>query len=448
MSKVCILFIVALALNCASASAADDSPKIELTRTPAGTISFEDALELALQNSPKIRKSKVLVGIANQEWMRARSAFLPKLDISSTTQKIEAFGSLPGIESLLLSGRRNAYHSTSNIRLSLNAYNGGADLAGMRIATEKIQDARLQWQVQRATIALVVLEHVHAVRQAEIDLRIALLHLELSAKQLDQANTGLSVGRVSAFSLSEAQYDFKSKELIRTTKERAYQHALRNLVTAIGAENDSSRWTRSSSELRGYSEVLARHDLESMSAASEIGISESRIRQAQREIERARSTYLPQVDLFARTDYAAISESNYDKAFNGQRKDKAFIGFTLTWNLFDGFNTTAGVNAAAQRIASAQADLDITLEEQRKEAGNVMRLLEDSEEDLLIESKHLDLLRMKLDISREKVNLGRLDVVAFNAIETEWDVQKLDVERRGEQVAYYRAKLLLRQGRE
>lgn len=65
-----------------------------------------------------------------------------------------------------------------------------------------------------------------------------------------------------------------------------------------------------------------------------------------------------------------------------------------------------------------------------------MRLLEDSEKDLLIERKYLDLLRMKLDISRDKVGLGRMNLVAFKAIETERDVQKLDVERRAEQVAY------------
>ncbi len=131
------------------------------------------------------------------------------------------------------------------------------------------------------------------------------------------------------------------------------------------------------------------------------------------------SVCLSKVDLFAKTDYAVFRESNYDKAFNDQRKDKTFIGFTLTWNLFDGFNTTVVVNTAAQRIVSAQADLDITLEEQRKKVGDVMRLLEDSEEDLLIERKHLDLLRMKLDISREKVSIGRMNVVAFKAIEME-----------------------------
>lgn len=159
------------------------------------------------------------------------------------------------------------------------------------------------------------------------------------------------------------------------------------------------------------------------------------------------SVCLPKVDLFAKTDYAVLSESNYDKAFNDRCKDKTFVGFTLTWNLFDGFNTTVVVNTAAQRIVSAQADPDITLDEQRKEVGDVMRLLEDSEEDLLIERKHLDLLRMKLDISREKVRLGRMNFVSFKAIETERDLQRLDVERRVEQVAYYMAKLLLQRGR-
>jgi hypothetical protein len=50
---------------------------------------------------------------------------------------------------------------------------------------------------------------------------------------------------------------------------------------------------------------------------------------------------------------------------------------------------------------------------------------------------------MKRDISREKLDLGRLDPVEFKAVETELDVQKFELERRSEQVAFYRAKLLL-----
>lgn len=447
MSKSPTLFIIWLALSCTWSCAAGDTLTTESRETSSSAISFEEVLDHALLNSPNIRKSEVMMEIANQEWKNARGTFLPRLDLTSSTQNIEALGKLPGLESLLLSGRNNIYHSTSSIRLGLNAYNGGNDVAGLQLAAEKIQDAKLQWQLQRASVALVVLDHVHTVRQAEIELRIVQLQLELSAKQLVQAENSLSVGRISPLSYSEARYDLKSKELACTAKARAYQNALQNLSTAIGLESTASRWIKLSGERDEYDEVLVRRDFGSTSTDREIDIFESRIRQAQMEVKRARSGYLPQIDFFAKREYAAISESGFKQAFDNQRKDKNAFGFTLTWNLFDGLKTTAGVGMAAQHVISAEADRDIKMKEIQNKAADLASLLKDSEEELQVESQRLELLQMKLKISREKHDLGRSDALALSAAEMEFEVQKLALNRHAEEVAYHRAKLLLRQGR-
>jgi outer membrane protein TolC len=230
-------------------------------------------------------------------------------------------------------------------------------------------------------------------------------------------------------------------------KLRAYRNALHQMQTTIGiSENEMPQIIKESAVRDDYTNVIIRQDLTSKGKAREIEILESKVRQAQREVDRTKSDYLPKVDLFARRDYAAISESSYRQAFEVQRKDKQIVGFTLSWNLFDGMHTTAEVRAASQRIMSAEAEREILVEDRRNEALNLQRLLKDVEEDLKIEEHHLELQQKKLSISQEKLALGRLSAIELDAAQTQLDDQKLQLELRTEKVAYQKAKLMLRGG--
>lgn len=446
MNKTRIQFTL-IALGILSCSPVFGDVDLERPPTPIPkTISFDEALNHALANSPTVRKSQAMLELATQEWIRARGEFLPKLDLLSTNQEIEALGNIPGLESLLLSGRKRVQSANTALRLSLNAYSGGESTASLELADEAIQTAKLDVLLQRSTLASIVLDHVHALRIAEIDLRVAEIQLAMNKKKLEQAGNSLSIGRLSDLAFAEANYDYKSNDLARTMKIRNRENALQNVLIAIGWKDAPPELNHTGSVLEAYDEVIARHDLAPPINGFEVQIAESKVRQTQIELDRAQSGFKPRVDLFATRTFAGLSESGSEQAFKDQGVDKKIIGFTLSWNIFDGLATTASVRGVDQKILGALADQEIAQREQEKQLDELNRALKDSEGSLELETQRLALLEMKMDISREKLALGLLDETEMEVETAKLETQKLEVSRRSEIQIYHRTKLRLRQG--
>jgi outer membrane protein len=438
---------VAMLLACHPACAGDEQAPFTAGDDMASA-SFSSALELALANSPKVLKANASVAVSEQELARAQSVFLPRLDLLAGNQRINALGNVPGLESLLLEGRNRVYNATASLRLSLNIYNGGGDLANYRVAVEKVEEARLSARMQRIAIANVVLDLMHALRQAEIDLRIARMQHGLADRRLAMANESLARGRSSLLSRSEAAYEVQVRLLAMSVKSRAHRSALRNLATVANVPVSALGHDRASSPIEGYVGVLEQSGLSFSSALPEKLINESRLRQARLESRRASASYFPKIDFIARRDYAAVNESGFRSAYNDLAADKGFLGVIASWNLFDGFGTTAGVRSADQQVAIAESDYSITEEDLRRERDELNRALDDAQEDLLVETKRLELMEFRVNISEEKLRVETIDPLSNFATVVERDVQRAEIERRREVVAYHSAKRALRFGRE
>ena len=197
MIKYGLIIALLSGLNINAAYGADDVRLKSKESLEPGGVSFLESLHYALVNSPEVRKQHAFIEIAKQEKRRIKSQFLPRLDLISTSQKIKSYGSIPGLESLILSGRDKIYQSTSSFQLGLNIYNGGADVASLNIADEQINEVDLVLQQKKASIALSVLESVHEVRWAAYELRIARLKKGLSKRELNHAERIFSLGRIS-----------------------------------------------------------------------------------------------------------------------------------------------------------------------------------------------------------------------------------------------------------
>jgi outer membrane protein TolC len=150
-------------------------------------LDFGRALHRTLNGNARLRKAELAVEVAQLAEVRARSAFYPRLDLNTTTQRIKSYGDIPGLESLLLEGRTSVYSASTNLRLGLNLFAGGADLAAVRVAEERVREEILQLMQQRVALARMLLDRFHAARQAEIDLRAADLQMGASFEKLTRA---------------------------------------------------------------------------------------------------------------------------------------------------------------------------------------------------------------------------------------------------------------------
>ena len=415
-------------------------------RTPAP--GFDRALRQAMLNDPELRKGALGVEIAEQESGRALSPFMPRLDLSVGTARIDAYSNVPGLETLLLAGSRYAYSASSSLSLTQNLYNGGIDRANLDASREKVQEARMQYYLKRTTLASQVLDQFHALRQAELELRIAEVQQDAKDEQLRVVEGDFALGRRAALNVSEAQYEAQMRALATSTRERAYRNALRDLTVLIGEAPRALPALAAPlpAPQHGYRNVLTHWGFGALGAANEVQLSASRIRQASLDVARAKGRYLPRVDIYARITSAGVDRNDFNRAYTGQAKDKKFIGFALTWNLFDGFDTSSDVAASRARMAYAQADYKVVARDLAKQIDDLGRPLADAEEDEQTEKKRLELMQKKLGITRVKLELGKIDAHAVTSAQTELAVQELELEKRSETIDYFKARLLLRKG--
>ncbi len=239
--------VLALAGLAAAAAAAEPAP-----------LDFDAALQRTLGSHPRVRKAEIAVELAELAQVRARSAFYPRLDLNSSTQRIEAHGNIPGLESLLLSGRTSVYSASTNLRLGMNLFAGGADQAAVLVAEERLREAVLQLTQQRVALARLLLERFHAVRQAEIDLRAADLQRTASAEKLARARAEFDAGRLAQILRDDAQFELQQRELERATKQRVLVQARGELQILLGEGSEPVTRTSTDSD---YTERLTQRGL-------------------------------------------------------------------------------------------------------------------------------------------------------------------------------------------
>lgn len=438
-SRCCLALLLLTVAGSAAAAAQPGEPPEARAAGPV-LLSFDAALQRALGSNARIRKAEIAVDLAELAQVRARSTFYPRLDLNSGTQRIEAHGSVPGLETLLLSGRNSVYSASTSLRLGVNLFAGGADVAAVRAAEERLREAVLQLTLQRVALTRTLLERFHAVRQAEIDLRGADLQGAASAKKLSRARSEYESGRLAQILLDDAQFELQQRELERATKERVLAQTQGELQIVMG---DSLETLQRPTTDNDYAERLAQRGLVSASTVTEVDVNESRVKQAALEVDRSRSRFLPKVDLYTRADYAGVNESAAASAFKDQRKDKTFIGLTMTWNLFDGFDSVAEYRSNQRRVDSARADVELTLEEHRRQREEIKRPLADSQGDLQLQGRRLALAKARLEISRVKLETGRTDGTSHHVAEIDLALQALEVDRLTETLAYHQARLQL-----
>jgi outer membrane protein TolC len=403
-------------------------------------LDFDSALQRTLSSNVRVRKAEIAVELAELAQVRARSAFYPRLDLNSSTQRIEAHGNIPGLESLLLSGRSSVYSASTNLRLSMNLFAGGADQAAMQVAEERLREAVLQLAQQRVTLARLLLERFHAVRQAEINLRVADLQRAASAKKVARARAEFDSGRLAQILRDDAQFELQQRELERATRERVLVQARGELQSLMGEGADPV--TRMSPD-NDYTERLTQRGLTVDSAVSNVDISESLVKQSALEVDRSRSRFLPRIDVYTQMGFAGINESSGATAFKDQRKDKTIIGLTMTWNLFDGFDSLAEHRSNQRRVDSARADVALSIEEQRRQREELKRSLAESQDELQLQEQRLALAKTRLEIGQVKLETGRTDVIGHHLAEIELALQRLDIDRLAETLAYHQARLQL-----
>ena len=423
-----------------------------LAALPAGAaesaLSFEAVLLRGLANAAKLKQTQI--GLETSAWdtTRATSAFLPKLDVIASTQRIKSFGSIPSVDSLLLGGADSANYANAQTKLGLNIFNGGADLSGLKLAREKEREAALHLQLERQEFARKVLSAYHELQQAQLTLQIHSVEWSGHVAQFSRSQADFSQGRISALDLADAEFEKKKKELEKNAAERKHSNALRKLLLVIGADLAIEPIPTQIDARSDYQRSLQNTGFEAVDVVSEVTVPASKIKQSQWLSQQSLSRFLPKIDLYARIDHAGLvkSDSSILRTVNDLARDKSYFGITFSWNLFDGFDSYAQVKIKAKEIVATQEAYRLALEDQQRGQYELEQALREAEDDCELAREKLRLMQQKRTVQQLEHSLGRRSESAYAESETKLQVQQLQLRANEENQHYLKAKRFLTGG--
>jgi len=361
----------------------------------------EDAVRFALQNNPDSRMGQRRIEAAQAAIAMEKSSFYPQLDLNShysqTNNPMYSFGNI------LNEGEFNQSIDFNNpgrtddlnvgVRLGYRFFNGGRDLAGLKVAEARKVSSQMEFAAVQSQLAFEVVRAFNLIIQAEGVVKAHQATVEAIGATLEVAKARHEEGVLLKADLLdlEVQHSQAQENLIQA--QHGLELARKVFLNVLGIEEGPVSIAPDSAadqEVPQSDDFGQRYELRSMDAL---------IRAAKARVRQANGGYYPSVDGFA-----------------GYGVDKGFVldgsgdwweaGIKLRFNVFDGKRTAAEVDKSSAMLAEAQEQkrkifLAISLEVKKAELA-----LKDSEQRLQVTEKTVEQAQESASINRARFAEG------------------------------------------
>lgn len=324
----------------------------------ARPLSLDDALSIARQRSPVLKKAVAQTEAATARADTSRGRLLPQLVGLATYQRTtDNFVPRPGFTPTpgAVAARDPKYDMVNsyNFALTVNQliYDFGASTDGLRADRET---ARAQEASQRAA----VISTEYAVRNAFFLARaqramvgVAEQTLANQQKHLAQVQAFVEVGTRPEIDLAQTRTDVANARVQLLQAQNAYANAKENLKLVMGAEDDADYEVNDDTLAALPEEDVSLSQLiqRAQQARPELSALSHQLRVQALRARAAKGRYGPALTGTASTNKAGIEL--------GELTWNAYAGASLTWSLFEGGGTVYTVREAQANQRGLEADL-------------------------------------------------------------------------------------------
>lgn len=415
------LLVVTLLATCAVIAQQDGSSvgtqqvsgAARISRGSSGTLSFEQAIQLALENNLSTLLARERRNEARGEKQQALSALLPQASgaayQANTTENLVALGFqpglFPGLSTTLIGPFRNF---DARVRLSQTVFdlsaiqNYRAGRASVRVA--ELREALAREQVVSAT-GLIYIEALRAERsvaaaQANVELAQALLKLAQ-----DQRNAGIATG----VDVTRAQTRLAEQQVSLARAQTASEQARLNLQRVVGVPLGSS--LSLTDQLRFEEAPLPPVETAVAQAQQdrrEIQVLEERKKVSELELKATRGEYLPSVQVVGDYGSSGITPALVDIPTRS-------IAVQLNVPIFNGGLTRGKVTAATSRLRQSELELSNIRNDVEEDVRVAITTLSTAAAQVRAANEGVRLAQRELEMARDRFRAGvgdNLEVVS------------------------------------
>lgn len=370
------------------------------------TITLDRAIELALINNPQLAQSNASLINAGTTRQRAWGSFLPNVSMSSGSS-LSSSQRFDQNTQRIVTGSSTSY--SAGLSASYQLFQGGRKFHEMDRTASAYREAEARLHTQRFSVMLQTRTlFLNALRQADL-VRVQEASLERTAE-----NHSISLAR---FAADDATLSDTLRTLLDLSNARQSllqaQNQLRTAQWSLGrqvgiggpvvplvpeAGLDPAPLRLSEAEIMALAE----------SASPAVRAAEEASRVAQIGVNNARSSYLPNLSMSSRYNWA-----NQDRSFSG---GSTSWGFSLSgsYTLFDGFGREASVSQANQSRRVSRLSEEDARRSVRQEVDAALRTLETQEQaieiaraSVLVAEADLRIVRLRYQAEQNPI----LDVI-------------------------------------
>ena len=401
-----------ICLSCGFSAASSDTYEV----ISKETVSIEAAILMALKTNPDISMVAQEVKMAEADFKKTESFFLPRLSVFSEYST----GDAPSAYLFKTIDQRelppglnfNAPGSFTNLETGIvatwNLYRGGVDTLNAKISQSVVSDTRAGLEDTKNKIVASVIQLFFSVLKAEEYVSITGQSVETVAEQLRIMGIRFEGGGVLKSDLlslqvrlAEAKKDLVQAKNLYTTTLTAFNRVLGKTV------DDTLVLSRTCECPVTFPDTCEAAIRLAMEKRPEIIQAKERLKMARMALEKAGAGYLPRIDFNARY-YIDDEDLSYDI-----KKDNYTAAVTMNWDVYTGMSTKADLSRARHGLKSAEhyyrkVELDIV-----QDVRNAYLNLEDAVQRFEVSKSSVALADESLNLVKSRYEGGSAPVTRY-----------------------------------
>jgi outer membrane protein len=356
-----------------------------VTASAQTTLTFDAALQRALEVNNTIERSQQDIAFAQSNKDYLLSAVMPKITLTGdlTRNSIEQSFGGDGEDSVTILPRNDwAYRVT----LSQPIYAGRRELRAYSQAKIGIENAREGVRATEDNILLRVASSYLAVVNAERRVELEQRNIALAEKRLVQAQAFFEAGEVTKVDVFRAETAKKAAQRMAATALQQREHAVAQLRSDLDLDGPVAVSTPDQAlpVLPAEEALIAR----ATSSRPDIDIAENNVRVAQLEVQKQRGYWLPTVTF----------DGGYIQQKTPFPADKYSYGaFRFNVPLFQAGEVHARIAGAKSREKQAELDLETAKLEAREDVRRAFADLRSAETGLQLAQEQVVFAQAEYD---------------------------------------------------